>query len=214
MRIGGLKKCSLIDFPGVICAVVFTQGCNFRCPYCHNASLVLPERFQEPLDSKTIVQFLSRRKNQLDGVVISGGEPTLQSDLVKFIYEIKELGYLIKLDTNGSRPDVLNNLFVKNLVDFVAMDIKAPLEKYQLLSGASPDQEAIKESIRLIYKGHIVHQFRTTFAEPLLEKHDLDMIRKIIEPSPLHVQDCQWEHALNPNLNFEIQQTLLMQDMT
>ncbi len=200
MKIGGLNKCSLIDYPGAICAVVFTQGCNFRCPYCHNPSLVLPERFREPLDPNFIFDFLSRRRHLLDGVVLSGGEPTLQSDLAAFIAEIKSLGYLVKLDTNGTHPKVLEKLLQENLVDFISMDIKAPWQKYHLLSGVTVDLSYIQESIVLIHNGQVPHQFRTTFAEPLLNSGDLDRIREIIAPSPLQVQHCRWQLAMNPHV--------------
>ncbi|MDD5168392.1 MAG: anaerobic ribonucleoside-triphosphate reductase activating protein, partial [Syntrophales bacterium] len=130
MRIGGIRKVSLIDYPGQISAVIFTQGCNFNCPYCHNPELVDPLLWGKAEDTELILKFLSERFGKLDAVTVTGGEPALQQDLQIFIEEIKRLGYLIKLDTNGSFPQITKNLIDAGDVDFVAMDIKAPLDKY------------------------------------------------------------------------------------
>ncbi|MGC9053845.1 MAG: anaerobic ribonucleoside-triphosphate reductase activating protein, partial [Candidatus Hydrogenedens sp.] len=126
MKIGGFQPFSLSDFPNCVSAIVFTQGCNFRCPFCHNPSLVLPELFLPPIPEEALIAFLNERKGKLDGVVITGGEPTIQSDLMKFVSEIKGLGYKVKLDTNGSNPEILKELIENNLLDYVAMDVKAP----------------------------------------------------------------------------------------
>ena len=128
MRIGGLQKSSLIDYPGKICAIVFTIGCNFRCPYCHNPELV--DETAEELSQDEFFAFLEKRIGKLDAVTITGGEPTLHNDLVPFIIKIKELGFLVKLDSNGTHPDVLAQLISEKSVDYIAMDIKAPLQKY------------------------------------------------------------------------------------
>ena len=137
--IGGIQKTSLIDFPGKIAAVVFTQGCNFRCGYCHNPSLAVSSpHWENRLSHKDILSFLQTRIGKLDGIVISGGEPTIQSGLYDFIKEIKNMGFLVKLDTNGTNPQVLERLINDNLLDYIAMDIKAPLEKYpQIINIAS-----------------------------------------------------------------------------
>ncbi|HOL20202.1 MAG TPA: anaerobic ribonucleoside-triphosphate reductase activating protein, partial [Candidatus Hydrogenedens sp.] len=120
MKIGGIQPFSLSDYPGCVSAILFTQGCNFRCPFCHNPSLVLPELFQSPIPQEEIMQFLHLRMDKLDGVVITGGEPTIHSDLVVFIEQIKEMGYKVKLDTNGSNPQVVEELLQRNLIDYCA----------------------------------------------------------------------------------------------
>lgn len=135
MQIGGLQKFSLLDYPGKISAVVFTQGCNFRCPYCHNPELVDPARYQECLPEEEIFSFLETRRGKLEAVTVTGGEPTLQKSLAPFLRRIKDMGFLVKLDTNGSRPDVLEELLRQKLIDYIAMDIKAPLEKYEAVTG-------------------------------------------------------------------------------
>ena len=131
MLIGGFQKCSLIDYPGKICAIVFTLGCNFRCSYCHNPELVYPELFNKPIPEEEIFSFLPKRRGKLDAVTITGGEPTLQADLIDFILRIKKLEFLVKLDSNGSDPDVLENAISSEAPDYIAMDVKAPLEKYR-----------------------------------------------------------------------------------
>ena len=134
--IGGVQKTTLIDFPGKIAAIVFTHGCNFRCGYCHNPSLLLnKEKVVNNYTTKDFFSFLQTRIGKLDGVVITGGEPTLQSGLYDFIKEIKQMGFAVKLDTNGTNPDVIEKLLNDNLLDYIAMDIKAPLEKYSQITG-------------------------------------------------------------------------------
>ncbi len=150
MKIGYVQKTSFIDYPGKISAVVFAQGCNFRCPYCHNPELVDPERFCDNLLMEDVYAYLEKRKGKLDGVVITGGEPTLQSDLMPFIQRVKSLGYLVKLDTNGSRPRVLQNIIQKGILDYIAMDIKAPFEKYSRVTGLLVNITQIKKSISII----------------------------------------------------------------
>ena len=150
MRIGGFQKFSLLDYPGKMAAIIFTQGCNFRCGYCYNLSLMCPEHFNEPLDEKEILGFLELRKGKLEGVVVTGGEPTIQLGLDDFLSKIKAMGYAIKLDTNGNRPDVLARLIESKLVDFIAMDIKTSLDRYEQAVGVSLDTQNIKKSIDLI----------------------------------------------------------------
>lgn len=180
MRIGGLQKVSLIDYPGQISAIVFTQGCNFRCPYCHNPELVDPKLYQPCLPEKDVLDFLATRRGKLDAVTVSGGEPALQEDLIPFIKKIRKLGFSVKLDTNGSRPDVLVQLFVHRLLDFIAMDVKAPAGKYRNLIKTSEEMDAVCESIRLVINAKIPHEFRTTIVEPLLTPKDiLAIARKI-----------------------------------
>ena len=133
MQIAGLQKSSLLDYPSKIAAVVFTQGCNFRCPYCHNPNLISMVSCSEFMQEAVLFNFLRGRVGKIDSVVVSGGEPTLQKDLESFFSKIKEMGFLTKLDTNGTNPDVVKKLIDKGLSDYIAMDIKAPLEKYSAI---------------------------------------------------------------------------------
>ena len=163
MRIGGIQKISLIDFPGKVSTVIFTQGCNFRCEFCHNPSLVLPEMFNHVIDDGEVLSFLESRKGLIDGVVLSGGEPTIQADLCQFIEKTKKMGFLIKLDTNGTNPDVLSDLYSKNLLDYVAMDIKHTLGKYSTIVGKNTDIQKIQQSISIIMNSGVDYEFRTNF---------------------------------------------------
>lgn len=181
MRIGGLQKLSLIDYPGKLACVVFTQGCNFRCGYCHNPELVLPECFRPLIPEDEVFSFLSRRRSYLDGVVVSGGEPTLQGDLIPFLDKIKRQGYLTKLDTNGSRPTVLKQLIHSKLVDYIAMDVKAPSHRYREVIGVDFPVERIQESIELIIHSGIQHEFRTTVVKSFYSQEDLRAIRHMVK---------------------------------
>ncbi len=185
MRIGGFQEFTLIDYPGKVAAVVFTQGCNFRCPYCHNCELALPERFQDLIPEEEIFSFLRQRVGKLEGLVITGGEPTLQNDLAAFIQQVKSLGYLVKLDTNGSRPDVIENLIQRRLIDFIAMDIKASLERYDKVTGVKVDREAILKSVQLIRNSNVDYEFRTTLVLPLHKniEGELTKIHSLMEGS-------------------------------
>jgi pyruvate formate lyase activating enzyme len=180
MKIGGFQKVSLIDYPGRISAVVFTQGCNFRCPFCHNPELVDPERFADLIPEKEILSFLEKRKGRLDAVVITGGEPTMQPELIPYILHLKAMGYLIKLDTNGTRPDLLVEMLDKKLLDYVAMDIKAPLERYGEVTKTNTDHDRIRRSISLIMGSGTDYEFRTTAIKSLLAPEDLEKIGKLI----------------------------------
>ena len=177
MKIGGFQKFSLIDYPGKISAVIFTQGCNFRCPYCHNPELVLPELFEKEMLFDEILDFLKLRKEKLDGVVITGGEPTLQRDLAAVIRKIKDLGYSVKLDTNGTNPEILKDLLEAKLLDYVAMDIKAPFEKYGELAGVEVGIDKIKQSVRQIMISGIDYEFRTTVVKYLLTDRDVEVLK-------------------------------------
>jgi len=187
MRIGGFQKLTLVDFPGLIAATVFVQGCNFRCGYCHNAELVLPQLFQEPLPPTVIFDYLNGRQGKLEGVVITGGEPTLQKGLVDFITRIKEMGFAVKLDTNGSHPEVLSSLIESNLLDYIAMDIKSSLPKYSQVAGIICDTEKIQESIGIIINSGIPYQFRTTLAKQFCSDEDLGYIQPLIEKADHYV---------------------------
>ncbi|MCK5581425.1 MAG: anaerobic ribonucleoside-triphosphate reductase activating protein [Candidatus Omnitrophica bacterium] len=187
MRIGGFVKSSLVDYPGRVSAVVFTQGCNFRCPYCHNKELVIPSCYKESLPEQDVLRFLEKRKDILQGVVVTGGEPLLQQDLPSFLQKIKDIGYLIKLDTNGSYPDKLKGLLEAGLVDFIAMDVKAPLEKYSDLAGVEVDTQAIEKSIKIILNSGVDYLFRTTIVRPLFEEGDFEKILSLIKGSRSYV---------------------------
>ncbi len=161
MKISGLQKLTLLDYPGKMACTVFTYGCNFCCPFCHNALLVTEEN-SENISPDEFFAFLKKRQGILDGVCISGGEPTLQKDLCEFISEIKALGYSVKLDTNGSNPALLKKLIDESLIDYVAMDIKNSPTKYSLTCGCEVDMAAVKESVSIIKQSGIDHEFRTT----------------------------------------------------
>jgi pyruvate formate lyase activating enzyme len=162
MRIGSLKKSSHIDYPGKVAAVIYTQGCCWRCPYCHNRSLVYPTRFQPAIPVDEVLDLLQLNRKQLDGVVVTGGEPTLQNGLIDFLRSIREMGYSIKLDTNGSSPSVISSLLDEKLVDYIAMDIKGPLRNYARFTGCEVDTGPIELSIELIKQSHLPYEFRTT----------------------------------------------------
>ncbi|MFA8341855.1 MAG: anaerobic ribonucleoside-triphosphate reductase activating protein [Rhodothermaceae bacterium] len=181
MLIGGLNKMSLIDYPGSVSAVIFTLGCNFKCPFCHNPELVLPEKFNTPMDEAEVFSFLENRKGLLDGIVITGGEPTIHNDLPEFIRKIKNLGFKVKLDTNGTKPEVVKQLLEAGLLDFIAMDIKATFNKYKILSGCDTNLDKLVESIELIKASDIDYQFRNTFVKPLLTDSDATEIKKITD---------------------------------
>ncbi len=178
MLIGAITKFTLIDFPGHISAIIFTQGCNFRCPFCHNPELVLPEKFEDPIPEDEVLKFLAHRKKYLDGVEFTGGEPTLQKDLPQMIKKIKEMGFAVKLDTNGTNPEMLKQLFSENLLDYVAMDVKSSLERYDEIAGVKTDKDKIRESISLIINNAPDYEFRTTVIKGF---HNIEEIRRIGE---------------------------------
>lgn len=200
MKIGGFQPLTLSDYPGEIAAIVFTQGCNFRCPYCHNGALIGAESLEgESISQESILSILQSRSNQLEGVVISGGEPTLQLDLGDFIDSCKTMGYKIKLDTNGSRPEALAPLLDTRRIDYIAMDIKAPWALYDRLAGVVVDTDRIQQSIELIAQSGVPHQFRTTFVNSLLSPSDRDKILALIPSNSPHVwQDFRREKVFNP----------------
>jgi len=187
MVIGGFQRFSLIDYPDKICAIVFTQGCNFRCPYCHNPELVNPKKFGVELKEDEILSFLDRRKGKLNAVTITGGEPLLQSGLITFLSAIKNLGYMIKLDTNGSFPLKLKGIIQSKLVDYIAMDIKTSLDKYHRIVQRKIDKGKILNSIKLIMDSGLDYEFRTTVVKSLLEKDDFYKIGQLIQTARLYV---------------------------
>lgn len=190
MKLGGLVKFTLIDFPGRPAAIVFTQGCNFRCRYCHNPELVYPHLFEASMPEEEIWTFLKRRQGTLEGVVVSGGEPTLQTDLIPFMTRLKEMGYKTKLDTNGTRPDVLRELIDKKLVDFIAMDLKAPFEKYATITGVEANSTVLQQSMDLIRQSGLEYQFRTTYDKEVLTDSDIAALNQLTEGKNYKVQEC------------------------
>jgi len=179
MRIGGFQRFSLIDYPEKISAIIFTQGCNFRCPYCHNPELVYPELFDEPIPEGGVLSFLGMRKGMIDGVVITGGEPLLQPDVKDFIKEIKQTGYIVKLDTNGSNPERLEELLSENLLDYIAMDYKSPFEKYTSIVRAWINPDVIRKTLMIIVNSGLTYEVRTTLFQGLATCDVLKMMEEL-----------------------------------
>jgi len=203
MKIGGLNSISFSDYPGEIASVVFTQGCNFRCIFCHNGSLIPRDVSDKSLiPEEEVFEFLERRCGQLDGVVVSGGEPTIQPDLLRFLKKVKTIGFSLKIDTNGSRPKVLKNIIDNKLVDYIAMDIKASLIRYHEFTRASnSDIKFIQESIEIIASSGIDHEFRTTYIPSMMSSWDVEQIKKLVPPgSKHHFQKFGHKHALESSL--------------
>lgn len=182
MNIQGLQKMTLLDYPGKVAATVFTGGCNFRCPYCHNASLVLNDRDVQDISEAVFFDFLAKRKGLLDGVCISGGEPLLQREIERFISVIRSLGFLVKLDTNGSVPSKLRELVGDGLIDYVAMDIKNSPAGYARTAGTTEDiLPNVKQSVAFLLSGHVEYEFRTTVVKGFHTKEDFAAIGEWIQ---------------------------------
>ena len=180
MNIHGLQKMTLLDFPGHVACTLFLGGCNFRCPYCHNFDLVTGTQPPQ-MDSDTFFDFLSKRKGLLDGVAITGGEPCLHPDLPELMQRIRNLGYLVKLDTNGTKPEMLAGILKKGLADYIAMDIKNSKEQYGRTAGiADPDLGAIEKSISLLMNGQTDYEFRTTVVAELHTEADIESMARWI----------------------------------
>lgn len=176
MIVEGLQKLTLLDYPEKIACTVFTHGCNFRCPFCHNASLVMRDDNQR-ITQQQLDEFFTKRKGILDGVCITGGEPLLQKDIKEFIENVRTYGYLVKLDTNGSNPEKLSELINEGLLDYVAMDIKSSPEKYAPTVGVDNfDVEPVKKSVEILKKGSVPYEFRTTVVRELHSKEDFRAI--------------------------------------
>ncbi len=178
MLIKGFQKTSLIDFPGNISAIVFLSRCSFRCPFCYNRDLVLDSPSLPEIPQEEILHELARRKKYLDGVVITGGEPLLNEDVLPFMKKIKEMSYLVKLDTNGSNPSLLSRVLKEKLADYVAMDIKSSPEKYEQAAGVKINIEDIRKSARLIMESGVDYEFRTTVVPNLVDEEDVENIGK------------------------------------
>lgn len=186
MIIGGFHRFSLIEFPGRISCIIFTQGCNFKCSYCHNPELI-PFKPRTEIDENFIFSFLKIRREKLDAVVITGGEPTLQNDLIEFISKIKELKFSVKLETNGSNYVMLEKLVKNRLLDYISMDIKAPFEKYEKITNTKIDINGLKASIDLIKNSKIDYEFRTTVIKNFLTKEDIIKIGEILKDAKSYV---------------------------
>jgi pyruvate formate lyase activating enzyme len=189
MVISGFQKLTLIDYPEHTACIIFTQGCNFKCPFCHNSNLIQMTNSSNKIDEQVLFDYLDKRKGLIDGVCISGGEPLLQQDIELFIVKIKEKGYKIKLDTNGSVPSLLKKLIDHKLIDYVAMDVKNTFSKYHLTAGVNVNINNIKQSIEILKNSNIDYEFRTTVVK---EFHSIDDINEILE-------------FLGPNVKYYIQ---------
>ncbi len=198
MIIGGFEKFSMLDYPdGKLTAIVFTAGCNMNCPYCHNAQLV--GKCENRFSQAEVINSLSQRKHFLDAVTITGGEPTLQPDLEEFIEEIKAMGYLVKLDTNGTRPEVIRSLIEKGLLDYIAMDIKSSFKKYKMFTSNADDIDNAFRSIDIILKSNVKHEFRTTVVDDLIDGEDIGEITGLIQgKETYYVQKFKSSNTLDP----------------
>lgn len=204
MQIAGLQKSSLLDYPSKIAAVIFTLGCNFRCPYCHNPNLITAVSSNSLFDETAIFNFLKQRQGKLDAVVVSGGEPSLQKDIAEFFRKIKDLGYLAKLDTNGTNPDVIKSLVDEKLVDYIAMDIKSPLNKYEQTVCRRIDTAKISESIEFIMSCGVDYEFRTTVVRSQLDILDFENIGKTLKGAKrYYLQKFRADITLNPDFSQE-----------
>ena len=194
MQILGFNKTTLLDFPEHVASTIFTGGCNFRCPFCQNGDLVLDPNSIDSFDENEIIKYLDKHKNMLDGVCVTGGEPTLHHDLPDFLARIKALNLLVKLDTNGYNPAILRDLIDKKLVDYVAMDIKNSKEKYAMTTGvADLDIDKIDESVKMLISGSTPYEFRTTVVKELHNREDFEKIGEWIKGTPRYFLQCYRE---------------------
>jgi pyruvate formate lyase activating enzyme len=201
MVIGGFQKTSLSDFPGVISSIVFTRGCGFRCPYCHNPELVEPSRFAAVIPWSEVKAFLQTRAGRIEGVVVTGGEPTCHSDLPDFLAELQEMGLRVKLDTNGTNPAQLRRILSDGLVDFIAMDVKAPLLRYAQVAGVPVHTEDIRASLQLVRESGVPHELRTTFAPAVLSMEELRSMAELVRGCQRFViQAFRADKTLDPAL--------------
>ncbi len=212
MKFGGMQKTSLIDYPGKIGCTVFTIGCNFACPYCHNAELI-SDRPATLISENTVFNFLQQRLNLVDAVIVTGGEPTLHNDLAHFLDRIKFLGFCVKLDTNGSQPEMLRHLLDRKLLDYIALDLKTlPMDYGKYLGAPKAVADNLTESIRLILNSGIPGEFRTTCVKPLVSREMVHTLGKAIKGASLWAfQRCDPGHVLNPAF-FETRNCLHSED--
>ena len=196
MLIAGFQKTSFVDYPGQPCAVVFTPYCNMNCVYCHNAHII--KRDAPLMPEEPVLEYLEKRAGLLSAVVISGGEPTLQQNLEAFILRVKTLGYKVKLDTNGTKPQVLLTLLGKNLLDYIAMDVKAPADKYDDIACANVDMDSIRRSITVIRNSGIPHEFRMTYAPQLSQEDALEAARMVNGCDRFYLQQYRQRNEQDP----------------
>ena len=203
VKIGGVEKLSLLDYPNKLSAIIFTYGCNLRCPYCHNPELVIEEYDERrSVSEKHLLEFLKTRVTKLDAVVITGGEPLLYEDLEDLIRKIKELGYLMKLDTNGLLPEKLQKLIDTKLLDYIAMDVKYPKSEYLKMSGNKKTFERISKSIKIIMESEIDYEFRTTYVKGLHNLESADLIGQMIKDSKrYYIQNFRAGKTIDPTLS-------------
>lgn len=187
LPIKGVQKLSLIDYPRRLCATIFLGSCNFRCPYCYNSKIVLEPDSLPTIPERDILELLRERRGFLDGLCVGGGEPTIHRELPRFLLRVKSLGLLVKLDTNGSRPKMLEELLKRRLVEYVAMDIKAPLRRYHEVVGREIPLSAINKSISLLRRGSVDYEFRTTAVPGLVSENDLLEIAEFLRGSKRYV---------------------------
>ncbi|HUI69149.1 MAG TPA: anaerobic ribonucleoside-triphosphate reductase activating protein [Spirochaetia bacterium] len=201
MTIGGLQKVSLTDYPDRLSAVIFTQGCNFRCPYCHNPELVEPHLYRDPIPEDDVVAFLESRLGRLKGVVVTGGEPTIHHDLLRLLRRIRRLGLFIKLDTNGSAPHALEQLIAERLLDYVAVDIKSSVDSYSRATGVFVRTEDIRESVEMVISSGLRHELRMTFLESFVPLDELRSVADLARGCGLFlVQPFEPSKTLDPRL--------------
>lgn len=212
MNIAGVQKVTLLDYPGKVACEIFTQGCNFECPFCQNSSLI-PITNTGEFSEEEIFEYLNLRKNILDGVVITGGEPTVQKDLKSFIKKIKDLGLLVKLDTNGGNPKVLQELIDEDLVDYVAMDIKNIFNKYNITAGKRINLDNIKKSIEILKASKIDYEFRTTIIKEMHSLDDIVNICKLVGNAKYYLQNFEdSENVIDHSLHGFSREELLFID--
>ncbi|MFZ2187158.1 MAG: anaerobic ribonucleoside-triphosphate reductase activating protein [Candidatus Moraniibacteriota bacterium] len=203
MVISGIQKFTLLDFPGKVSCIIFTGGCNYRCGFCHNPEFVLPEELAKIsknfIPEAAVLNFLKQRQGMLQGVVITGGEPTIMPDLENFIIKVRDLGFAIKLDSNGNRPEVMRSLLEKGLVDYIAMDFKTSLSEYQALVGTWADEAKLIESIRLLKEGKVDYEFRTTLIREVHTEDVLEAMRQtLVGAKRLYLQTFRNGITLDP----------------
>lgn len=203
MRLGGFQKLTLIDYPGKIATTVFTIGCSFKCPFCHNPELVIKSEFLpwEGVEEE-FFEHLEKRKGKLDGVCITGGEPTIQPDIIEFIQKIKDMGYLVKLDTNGTNPDVLKKLYDLKLLDFVATDIKNAPDRYDETVGLKANMEKVKKSVAMIMESGVPYEFRTTVVPGIHTEKDFDAVADWIDGADAYyLQEYRSGKTIDKNMD-------------
>lgn len=202
MQIAGFDKLSLLNYPDKVAATIFTNGCNYCCPYCQNSALVLDIKDNELFSEEEVLDYLIKRKKLIDGVCITGGEPTIQPDLVDFIKKIKAIGYDVKLDTNGSNPEVIEKVINEDLVDYIAMDIKTSFIKYNDITNRNVNLDKIKKSIELIKSSNINYEFRTTVIKQFVSYEDLIKILNYLNCNRYYLQKFE-ERDTNIQTNLE-----------